>query len=82
MSPEITSELAELRQRVERLEKQRARRGKVNQAAAAKYLGRSEEWLRQQHARGGGPRRISNGRFWLYDYDDLDAYVEETGTTV
>jgi hypothetical protein len=77
MSPEIITELADLRKRVERLEQAGPRRGKLNQSAAAKYLGRSEEWLRQRHARGIGPRRVRSGRFWFYDISDLDAYVEE-----
>jgi hypothetical protein len=38
----------------------------------------SEETLRQRHARGEGPRRTQQGRFWSYTYDDLDAYAEST----
>jgi hypothetical protein len=37
MSPEIITELADLRKRVERLEQAGPRRGKLNQAAAAKF---------------------------------------------
>jgi hypothetical protein len=80
MSPEIITELADLRKRVERLEQVAPRRGKLNQAAAAKYLGRSEEWLRQRHKAGEGPRRVQSGRFWFYDISDLDAYVAEIST--
>jgi hypothetical protein len=79
--PEIASELADLRRRVERLEQVKPNRGKTNQAGAARYLNRSEEWLRLLHARGAGPRRIQNGRFYLYSYDDLDRFIEETSTT-
>jgi hypothetical protein len=78
MSPEIASELVELRKRVERLEQKKLRRGKTNQIGAARYLNRSEEWLRQKHARGGGPHRTRSGRYWLYDYDDLDVYAEKS----
>ena len=57
MSLEIVSAIAELRERVQRLERLRTRssRGRVNQRRAAEYLGRSREFLRQLHLRGEGP---------------------------
>jgi hypothetical protein len=75
MSLEIAEELAQLRKRVERLEA-RPKGGRTNQIGAAKYLNRSEEWLRQRHARGEGPRRTKHGRFWSYSYADLDEFAE------
>ena len=76
----LQSEITELRERVEKLERERrsSSRGRTNQAGAARYLGISEETLRQRHARGEGPRRTQQGRFWSYRYDDLDAYAEES----
>jgi hypothetical protein len=76
MSPQ--TEIAELRDRITRLERERespAQR-RTNQAGAARYLGISEETLRRRQLRGEGPRRTRSGRFWSYTYDDLDAYVE------
>ena len=76
MSLELVSAIAELRERVRRLERLRTRssRGRVNQRRAAEYLGRSREFLRQLHLRGTGPRRAPDG---LYSYDDLDAFAEQ-----
>jgi hypothetical protein len=69
--------LEELRERVDVLERRQAHRGRTNQAGAARYLGISEETLRQRHARGEGPRRARSGaRGWSYTFDDLDRYVE------
>jgi hypothetical protein len=66
--------IADLKERVARLERvRRTNRGRTNQRGAADYLGRSREWLRQQHLRGTGPRRAADGS---YSYDDLDAYAE------
>ena len=78
--PDLHSEVEELRERVVRLERaQYKSRGRTNQAGAARYLGISEETLRQRHARGEGPRRSRSGsRNWSYAYEDLDAYVEES----
>jgi hypothetical protein len=71
-------ELEELRARLQRLETAAARpRGRTNMVGAARYLGRSEEWLRQQHALGRGPKRARSGpRGWSYRYSDLDEYIE------
>jgi hypothetical protein len=80
---DLKSEITELRERIERLERQHSgtKRGRTNQAGAARYLGVSEECLRQRHARGEGPRRTQQGRFWSYTYDDLDAYAEAAPET-
>lgn len=71
----MQAEIAELRSRLDRLERREARsnRGRCNQRKAAEYLGRSREWLRQQHLLGKGPRRGSDGS---YAFDDLDAFAE------
>jgi hypothetical protein len=73
----LQSEINDLRERVARLERERSTtsRGRTNQTGAARYLGISDETLRQRHARGEGPRRTRNGRFWSYTFDDLDAYA-------
>ena len=55
MSPEIQAVLNDLRGRLERLEYDRASpRGRTNLAGAARYLGISDETLRQRHLRGEG----------------------------
>ena len=69
-------ELKKLSARVARLEKSMPC-GSTNLVGAARYLNRSEEWLRREHARGKGPRRTRCGaRGWSYTYDDLDDYRE------
>jgi excisionase family DNA binding protein len=77
--PNVNSELDELRERVARLEQaQRRPRGRTNLPGAARYLGISDETLRQRIARGQGPRGTRNGRFWSFTYDDLDAHAEQS----
>ena len=72
---EVLNELRELRSRVTKLE-QRRHPKHLNQKQAAEYLGRSEEWLRREHAAGRGPNRKRSGtRNWAYSTDDLDAYA-------
>jgi hypothetical protein len=75
MSPEIQSELHDLRERVKRLESihTKTNRGRTNQRGAASYLSKSREWLRQQHLRGEGPHRAADGS---YSFDDLDSFAE------
>lgn len=70
----LHTEIDELKARVDRLERgHRSNRGRANMTEAARYLGHSREWLRQQHLRGTGPRRGADGS---YSYDDLDAFAE------
>ena len=69
----LHSEIEALKARVARLEGARTNRGRVNQRGAADYLGKSREWLRQRHLRGGGPRRGADG---TYSLDDLEAFAE------
>ena len=76
---DLQTEIFELRERVTRLERASSKRGRTNLIGAAKYLGISDETLRQRHARGEGPRRTKNGRFYSYTYDDLDIYAEQFG---
>jgi hypothetical protein len=78
MSSAIQSELTALRERVERLENDRARtkRGHCNQREAAAYLGKSREWLRQRERRGDGPQRNPDGS---YSFDRLDDFKELEG---
>jgi hypothetical protein len=74
---DLHSQIAELKERVERLERAPSKpRGRTNQAGAARYLGISEETLRARHARGDGPRRTRSGRFYSYTYEELDRYAE------
>lgn len=77
MSPEIHSQLTELRERVQRLERRPSKRGSCTQRKAADYLGKSREFLRQLHLQGKGPRRNPDG---TYSYDNLDAYLEQGAT--
>jgi hypothetical protein len=76
MSPEVQSDIDDLRQRVEKLEAvaRRTKRGRTNQRGAAEYLGKSREWLRQLHLRGEGPHRAPDG---TYSFDDLDSFSEK-----
>lgn len=77
--PDLHSEIAELQERLVRLERAPQRpRGRTNQIGAAHYLGISEETLRVRHARGEGPRRSRFGaRGWSYTFEDLDKYAEQ-----
>jgi hypothetical protein len=61
MSPELHSEIEQLRERVTRLERASSKRGRTNLIGAARYLNISDETLRQRHARGEGPHRTKNG---------------------
>lgn len=72
-------ELEELRKRLEKLEARNAKpRGRTGVRGAAEYIGRSKEWLRQQHLRGQGPTCMRIGaRGWVYTYDDLDNWLAE-----
>jgi hypothetical protein len=78
---DLHSQIEELRQRIDRLERGSAKRGRTNRgrtnrAGAARYLGVSEETLRQRHDRGEGPLYSRNGRYYSYSYDELDSYAE------
>jgi hypothetical protein len=76
MHPEIQSAILALCDRVKRLEDNasRTKRGRTNMLGAARYLGKSREWLRKLHLRGEGPHRAPDG---TYSYDDLDAFSEK-----
>ncbi len=74
---DLSSQIEELRERVARLERTPGKpRGRTNLTGAARYLGVSEETLRQRHNRGEGPRRTRFGRFYSYTYEELDRYAE------
>jgi hypothetical protein len=70
--------LNDLHQRLAILERAaRPRRGSLNLKQADQYLNRSDEWLRQEHLAGRGPKRRRRGpRGWDYDIADLDYYRE------
>jgi hypothetical protein len=73
----ILNDLHEVRDRLARLEREKVSpRGRTNLAGAARYLGVSDETLRQQHLRGEGPKRTRMGRQWSYAYVDLDAHAQ------
>jgi len=76
MPAEIQAAIKELNERLTRLEliHRKTCRGRTNQAGAARYLGRSREYLRTLHLRGEGPRRGSDGS---YSFDDLDRWAEQ-----
>jgi hypothetical protein len=73
---QVQSEIADLRERIAKLEQTagRTKRGRCNMLAAARYLGKSREWLRKLHLRGEGPHRAPDG---TYSNDDLDAFSEK-----
>jgi hypothetical protein len=75
------SEIEKLRSRLARLENKTTPRGYCNLSGAALYIGKSTEWLRQQHDHGRGPKRTRRGtRFWSYSYADLDAWMQSEQT--
>jgi hypothetical protein len=80
MSPNVLRLIDELSQRVEKLERQRSKRGVApSKAKAAAYIGRSDEWLRLREKDGTGPERTPNGDYF---YDALDQFLlasRETG---
>ena len=58
-------------EQIEHLKRQRTKRGRAKHGEAARYLAKSDEWLRQQNQRGTGPPRNEDG---TYNFDDLDLY--------
>ena len=50
------------------------RRGRT--ADAASYIGLSKSTLEKYRVTGGGPVYASLGRIVIYDFDDLDIWVE------
>jgi hypothetical protein len=68
----LEKRITELEEAVRRL--QSRNRGYLTQSAAAAYIGRSKEYLRERHASGNGPARMPNG---MYRYADLDAWMEK-----
>jgi hypothetical protein len=68
MSDKLEKRIAELEEKVRRIETKN--RGYLTQSAAAEYLGRSKEFLRERHVRGDGPARMANGQYALRDLDD------------
>ena len=71
LHPNFQRRLDELTERVTLLERLRTKRGRAKHREAAAYLGKSDEWLRQQNLRGAGPPRNRDGS---YDFDLLDLY--------
>jgi hypothetical protein len=69
------SEIADLRERVARLERLRTKRGFCNKKGTAEYLGVSRETLRQLELGGRGPVMNPDGS---YSYDNLDLFKETT----
>jgi hypothetical protein len=67
---ELEKRVAALEEAVRRL--QIKNRGYLTQSAAAEYLGRSKEYLREHHAGGTGPQRLPNGQ---YSYQALDEWL-------
>jgi hypothetical protein len=67
----VQSEIADLRERVARLERVRTKRGYCNKKKAAEYLDWSRETLRKLELRGEAPPMNPDG---TYSYDELDEY--------
>jgi hypothetical protein len=74
-NPELI--IAELRDRLARLEAHRPTKAALNLLEAASFIGRSATTLRKLHERGHGPRRTRNGRAWIYRPADLDRWLSE-----
>lgn len=49
--------------------------GRMNEAAAATYLGVSTNTLRTWRSRGRGPSFVKLGRVWYYR-DDLEIFIQ------
>ena len=50
--------------------------GRMNEAAAADYLGCSRACLRAWRARGTGPNYVAINRVWYFQ-DDLDLFIRK-----
>jgi hypothetical protein len=73
----LEEQLKEQEAAVRRLaQAQTSPRGYTNQAGAARYLGRSREYLRRLHKLGGGPERTPGGD---YTFAALDRFKEQDG---
>ena len=72
-----TEIIAELRERVARLEQRKPGKAALNLLEAAAYIGRSPTTLRLLHDQGRGPRRTRCGRAWIYRPADLDRWIQE-----
>jgi hypothetical protein len=64
----LEKRIAALEEAVRRLETKN--RGYLTQSAAAEYIGRSKEYLREHHASGTGPARMPNGQYAIRDLDE------------
>jgi hypothetical protein len=73
---EVQEELIRLRERVDQLERARAREGEwLNETHASRYLGRNEEYLRRLRLEGRGPPATRIGRQWMRK-GDVPLFVE------
>jgi hypothetical protein len=68
MSDKLEKRVAALEEAVRRIETKN--RGYLTQSAAAEYIGRSKEYLRERHVRGDGPARMPNGQYAIRDLDE------------
>jgi hypothetical protein len=66
----LEKRIAALEEAVRRLETKN--RGYLTQSAAAEYIGRSKEFLREHHVSGTGPARMPSGQ---YSYQALDEWL-------
>jgi hypothetical protein len=75
---ELSQELARLRERVDQLERARARGGDwLNETHASRYIGRNDEYLRRLRLEGRGPPATRVGRQWMRRRSDLDRFMAD-----
>jgi len=73
--PSLEERIEKLEHEIRRLARAgTSRRGYTNQAGAARYLGRSREYLRRLHKLGRGPERAKDK---TYSFASLDRFKEE-----
>jgi hypothetical protein len=74
----VQEELSRLRERVDQLERARAREGEwLNETHASRYLGRNDEYLRRLRLEGKGPPATHIGRQWMRRRTDLDRFMAD-----
>jgi hypothetical protein len=69
--------IADLAQRVERLEARQQGKGALRHRAAAAYLDESEHSLRIKRERGDGPKCFRDGFHWKCRIADLDEWLAQ-----
>jgi hypothetical protein len=71
-------ELSRLRERIDQLERARAREADwLNETHSSRYIGKSDEYLRRLRLEGKGPPATRIGRQWMRKRADLDRFMTD-----